>query len=169
MAPVVGRLTDRVAPALLTSIGFGLRGLVDARLWPGPAPRRPPLWQLLLPMALLGFGNAFLWAPLGRDRHPQPADDLGRRRRGRLQRHPPGRCGPRHRSHRGPLQARLAADLPGISGQLGGLQGSGATMPAQVASGFADAMAESMMLPAAVLLIGVVAVLFFERPAIHRV
>ena len=43
----------------------------------------------------------------------------------------------------------------------------GTAMPATVADGFADAMSQAMLLPALVLVIGVVAVLFFERPATH--
>jgi hypothetical protein len=64
------------------------------------------------------------------------------------------------------MEARLSADL-GLTGNLGGLQGSGATMPPAIAQGFASAMSESMVLPAAVLVIGLLAVLFFERPASH--
>ena len=40
-------------------------------------------------------------------------------------------------------------------------------MPPQIADGFSTAMAQSMVLPAVVLLLGVVAVLFFERPRHH--
>jgi hypothetical protein len=43
----------------------------------------------------------------------------------------------------------------------------GGAMPPQVADGFSSAMSQAMLLPAAVLLVGVVAVLFFERPAHH--
>ena len=125
-------------------------------------------WMLLLPMALMGVGNAFMWGPLGATATRNlPLSSAGA---GSGVYNTTRQVGAVLGSAAiaALIEARLAADLPGISGRLGGLQGSGATMPAQVAGGFADAMSESMLLPAAVLLIGVVAVLFFERPAIHR-
>jgi hypothetical protein len=50
----------------------------------------------------------------------------------------------------------------------GGMQQAvGRTLPRQVREGFSNAMSEAMLLPALVLLVGVVAVLFFERPQSH--
>ncbi|HSK34278.1 MAG TPA: DHA2 family efflux MFS transporter permease subunit, partial [Propionicimonas sp.] len=62
LAPGVGRLTDRVHPRLITSFGF--TAAIVSLVWlsrvmtPDTAT-----WQILLPMALLGIGNAFVWAP----------------------------------------------------------------------------------------------------------
>ena len=61
------------------------------------------------------------------------------------------------------MQARLEANLPG-AGDAGGDFGSG-QLPDAVVGGFSDAMAQSMLLPACVLLVGVVVVLFMQRPA----
>ncbi len=62
-APVVGRLTDRVHPRTLTVVGMvlgaGSLAWVSRVMTPGSAT-----WQILLPMAVLGVANAFLWAPL---------------------------------------------------------------------------------------------------------
>src|SRR5690606_17595302 len=63
------------------------------------------------------------------------------------------------------ISARLATHLPGTSGAADQLQMMGAAMPPEVAGPFAQAMAESMLLPVAVLLLGVVAAVAFERPA----
>ena len=62
------------------------------------------------------------------------------------------------------MENRLGAQLPGMSGNGIGMEGAGAALPPQVADGFARAMAQSVVLPAAILLVGVVAALLFERP-----
>jgi hypothetical protein len=62
------------------------------------------------------------------------------------------------------MQARISAELPGVpAGASGGAGGSGA-LPASLRQGFSDAMAQSLLLPAVVLLIGLAAVLFFATP-----
>ena len=160
-------MADRVHPRGITAAGIGLTAL--SLLWLALVMHpETETWVLLLPMALMGVGNAFMWGPLGATATRNlPLSSAGA---GSGVYNTTRQVGAVLGSAAiaALIEARLAADLPGISGQLGGLQGSGATMPAPIASGFADAMSESMMLPAAVLLIGVVAVLFFERPASQR-
>ncbi|MFA6577025.1 MAG: DHA2 family efflux MFS transporter permease subunit, partial [Nocardioides sp.] len=62
LARSVGGLTDTVHPRLITGVGF--TAIIGSLLWlsaamtPGAA-----ILELLLPMALLGFGNACVWAP----------------------------------------------------------------------------------------------------------
>jgi hypothetical protein len=59
------------------------------------------------------------------------------------------------------IDARLAAEgLPSYDGR----EGAGGAIPAAVLDSFSDAMATSMLLPAAVLGLGLVAALLFERP-----
>ena len=61
------------------------------------------------------------------------------------------------------IDSRLAAEgLPDYSGGQG--SGSGGGLPAAVADSFSSAMATSVLLTPAVLAIGFVAVMFFERP-----
>ena len=63
LAPFVGRLVDRVHPRYVA--GVGLLAFPVALVWlsavmsPGSAT-----WQLLLPVALLGVANGFMWSPL---------------------------------------------------------------------------------------------------------
>ena len=59
------------------------------------------------------------------------------------------------------MQSRLEANLPGI-GQAGADFSSG-QLPAFVAAPFGTAMAQSVLLPALVILVGVVAVFFLRR------
>ena len=63
MAPIVGRYTDKVHPRILTGFGFAITALA---VWWVSLEIRPDsaLWQILAPMALLGFGMAGVWAPL---------------------------------------------------------------------------------------------------------
>ena len=61
------------------------------------------------------------------------------------------------------MQGRLEANLPGAA-EAGGDFAAG-QLPDMVVGGFSDAMAQTMLLPGIVLLVGVVAVLFMQRPA----
>jgi hypothetical protein len=69
------------------------------------------------------------------------------------------------------IEARLAANLGAAGESMGGSSGAasgaatGAGLPSQIASGFASAMSEAMLLPPAVLLLGVIAVSFFVKPS----
>jgi hypothetical protein len=60
------------------------------------------------------------------------------------------------------MQGRLEANIPGIDDAPAGI-GSGA-LPSIVAEPFSAAMAQTTLLPASVMLIGVAAVLFLKRP-----
>ncbi|HEY9495377.1 MAG TPA: DHA2 family efflux MFS transporter permease subunit [Intrasporangium sp.] len=163
LAPVAGRLTDRLHPRWLT--GFGVLTSSASLFWlasiMGPETKT---WQLLLPMALMGIGSPFLWAPLGATATrnlPMTAAGAG--------------SGVYNTTRQVGavlgsaaiaviMEARLRTNLPGLPTDGGAIQQAGGTMPPAIADGFAAAMAESMLLPACVLLAGVFAVLFFERP-----
>ena len=130
------------------------------------------VWQLLLPMALLGVANAGMWAPLA----ATATRNLPMRSAGagagiyNTTRQVGAVLG--SAAIAAVIEARLAANLGAAAGTAGGsgagaaAGGTGGTgLPPQVASGFASAMSEAMLLPATVLLLGVVAVLFFVRPS----
>jgi hypothetical protein len=61
------------------------------------------------------------------------------------------------------IEARLTANLPGVPQNMS-QQTVGVKLPPQVAEGFATAMSQTLLLPAAVLLLGVVAALAFTKP-----
>jgi hypothetical protein len=61
------------------------------------------------------------------------------------------------------MQARLSANLPGMPG-ADGAPVAGMRLPAAALDGFASAMAQSVLLPAGILLVGLVAVLTFAKP-----
>jgi len=125
-----------------------------------------PIWLFLLPSAVLGFANAGIWAPLSstvtRNLPPRQAGAgsgvynttrqigavLGSSAIAVL------------------IQARLAAELPappGGSGEAGPVSFAGA-LPDALHEGFSTAMGQSILLPAAVILLGAAAALFFAKP-----
>jgi hypothetical protein len=63
------------------------------------------------------------------------------------------------------MESRLAHNLPATPGGAPG-EGvaTGGTLPEMLHQGFSDSMAQSLMLPAVVLLLGVVAALLFVKP-----
>ncbi len=161
LARGVGKLTDRVHPRLLTGIGFV--SIIVSLTW--LSTQMTPysaIWQLLLPMALLGVGNAFVWAPNSATANRN------------LPLHQAGAGSGVYNATRQIgavlgaaaiallIDARLTAEgLTFLPGQ--GLVGGGALPDAALAP-FSQAMATTMLLPPAVLVVGLVASLCFERP-----
>ncbi|WP_322920321.1 DHA2 family efflux MFS transporter permease subunit [Nocardioides renjunii] len=160
-APVAGRLTDRVHPRVLTLGGFAGLGVALLVLQAVLTPDTP-LWQLVAAFALMGVGSSFLWGPL--------ATTANRNL-------PPQRAGAGSGVYNATRQvgavlgsaaiavlidARLAANGLTFSPSEG--SAGGGTLPAQVAEPFTEAMAQSLLLLPAVLLLGLLAVVFFERP-----
>jgi EmrB/QacA subfamily drug resistance transporter len=162
LAPVAGQLIDRVHPRAVTS--FGLLACSVSLFWLSRVTTPDTaVWELLLPMALMGIANAFMWAPLAAtatrnlplsfagagagiyNTTRQVGAVLGSAAIAAL------------------IEARLTANLPGVP--QGAAPRTGTTLPPQVADGFATAMSQSLLLPAVVLLVAVTATLAFERPA----
>ena len=165
LAPMVGRLTDRVHPRLLTTLGFVSAG---TSIWwlAGVLEPGVGIVELSLPMVLLGVGNAFVWSPLS----ATATRDL-----------------PAHRAGAGAgvynatrqvgavlgaaaiallMDARLAAHLPGTAAPTAPAA-LGTALPEPLQAPFSDAMSESMLLLPAVLVLGLAAVVFFAAPR-HR-
>jgi EmrB/QacA subfamily drug resistance transporter len=160
LAPGVGKLTDRVHPRLITSLGF--TAIITALVWLSQVMTADSAtWQILLPMTLLGAGNAGVWSPNSAT----------------ATRNLPVR------------QAGAGAGVYNATRQLGAVLGSAAIavlmdarlaaeglrfapseggtvqqLPAPAQAPFAEAMSVAMLLPAGILLLGLLAVLFFERP-----
>jgi hypothetical protein len=117
-------------------------------------------------MGLMGIANAFMWGPLGATATRN------------LPMHSAGAGAGIYNTTRQVgavlgsagiatlIDARLAAYLPGM-GSSDQVQHLGAALPPHVADGFAAAMSDAMLLPALVLVVGVVATIFFVAPS-HR-
>lgn len=165
LAPVVGKIIDRVNPKFITAAGLALMAV--ALVW-NSALMQPdtPILLFLLPSAVLGFANAGIWAPLSttatRNLPPRQAGAgsgvynttrqigavLGSAAIAVL------------------IQARLAAELP--AGGPGGGAGEGMALsgglPEALQGGFSTAMGQSILLPAGVILVGAAVALFFAKP-----
>ncbi|MCB5274482.1 Multidrug export protein EmrB [Arthrobacter sp. SO5] len=165
LAPVVGKIIDRVNPKYTTATGLVLMSV--ALFWNASLMHPDtPIWLFLLPSAVLGFANAGIWAPLSttatRNLPPRQAGAgagvynttrqigavLGSAAIAVL------------------IQARLAAELPAPPGGSGGASpmSFGGTLPAALREGFSTAMGQSILLPAAVILLGAAVALFFAKP-----
>ena len=165
LAPVVGRIIDRVNPKFITVAGLVLMSV--ALFWNAVLMHPDtPIWLFLLPSAVLGFANAGIWAPLSttatRNLPPRQAGAgagvynttrqigavLGSAAIAVL------------------IQARLAAELPAAPGGAGeaGPISFGGALPEALQEGFSTAMGQSILLPAAVILLGAAVALFFAKP-----
>ena len=160
LARPVGNLTDRVHPRMITAFGFAatIVSLVWLSYEMTPGVSIP---ALIGPMVLLGIGNAFIWAP----------NSATATRNLPIQQAGAGAGVYNATRQVGAvlgsaaiavlIDARLAAEgLPAFEGT----GSTGGKLPEAFTDGFSQAMATSILLPAAVLVLGLVASLLFERP-----
>ncbi|ALV46361.1 multidrug MFS transporter [Arthrobacter alpinus] len=161
LAPFVGKLVDVVNPRYVAFTGFILMAVslawTAALMTPDTA-----IWLFLLPSALLGIASSGIWAPLSttatRNLAPREAGAgagiynttrqigavLGSAAIAAL------------------ISARLAAEMPAGAGT--GAQDVTGALPEFLQAGFSTAMAQSILLPAAVVLIGAAVAIMFAKP-----
>lgn len=163
LAPWVGRLVDRMHPRLLA--GFGLMAfavclIVLSRLMTPDSS----MGSLLAVAGLLGVASSFMWGPLAtsanRNLPPQMAGaGSGVYNTTRQMGAVVGSA-----AIAAFLESRIAAHVPAVAGSasMEGRSGGGG-LPAAIAGPFSEALADAMLLPAGVILLGWVAVLFFEQ------
>jgi len=158
-APIIGKLVDKTHPRYIAGTGFLLFAIALGWLALVMSPD-VAIWELLLPIGLIGFANACIWSPLAATAtHNLP-----------------------------PMQAGAGAGVYNTTRQVGAVLGSAAIgalitarlaaqgltggsseagvghLPEFVREPFSTAMSESIWLPAGVLLIGFVASVCFARP-----
>ena len=162
LARPAGQLTDRVHPRLLVGSGTVL---LAVGLWLLAQAMTPtaPLWHALVAAGVLGVANPLIWGPLSTTATRNlPMADAGAgagvynttRQMGAV-------LGSAAIAVL--MQARITAHL-GPGADAGGTAQATGSMPPAVAEGLARALAESIYLPMAVILLGALAALFFERP-----
>ena len=157
LAPGIGKLTDRIHPRRITAVGF--TALAVSLVWLSMVMTpHSHVWEILLPMALMGAGSAGIWAPLT----ATATRNL-----------------PMH-------LAGAGAGVYNVSRQIGAVLGSAAiavlmdsrlsangipfdpsrqgsgSLPERFLSPFSDAMGQALLLTPAVLCLGLGAALFFE-------
>lgn len=165
LAPFAGKLLDRTDPRFLLIPGLLLVG-GSLGLYIALILNDAPIWAFLIPSALMGVGNAGMWGPLAttatRNLPPRQAGaGAGIYNTTRTVGSVIGSA-----SIAAFMQARLEANLPG-AGDATESFGSG-SLPPQIVEGFSTAMGQALVLPAVVIAVGLLAVLFMRRPSMIR-
>jgi EmrB/QacA subfamily drug resistance transporter len=161
LSPVVGRFTDKVHPRGLVGLGFGTTALavfLTSRVLTADAP----LWHVLAAMALLGVGNSMCWAPLAVTATRNLASAQAGAGSGvyNATRQVGSVLGSAAAAVL--IDARLAAHGLGEARQAGGATVQ--QLPAFVRVPFSEAMSDVLLVPAAALVIGFLAVLLLTQP-----
>ena len=160
LSPFAGRLLDRTDPRFL--LVPGLLMVAGSLVWYSTLMNADtPIWMFLLPSALMGIGNAGMWGPLATTATrnlpmSQAGAGAGIYNTTRTVGSVIGSA-----AIAAFMQSRLEANLPGAADAAGGF--GGGTLPDFVVDGFSTAMSQAILLPAAAMLVGVVAVLFLRR------
>lgn len=168
LARRVGHLVDRIHPRVLPTVGLGGFAVTLFVLAALMTPDSP-LWAVLVAVAFIGITGACVWGPL--------ATTANRN----LPLHQAGAGAGIYNATRqvgavigsaaiaAVMSARIAVHLgPGAAEQFaGGAEGAaakgGSGLPPQVAESLSAAFAESMLLPAGVLVIGALAAVALEQ------
>lgn len=159
LAPLVGRIVDRVHP--MPIIGFGFSAMAIGLTWLSiDMTPTTPIWRLLLPQLLMGIGMAFIWSPLAATATRNLPPDLAGAGSGvynttRQVGSVLGSAG-----IAAFMTSRIGAEMPGGATEMPRGEGVAAELPDFLHEPFAAAMSQSMLLPAFVALFGVVAALF---------
>lgn len=159
LAPAIGKLVDRTHPRYITGTGFLIFSL--SLVWTVfIIEPDTPILAYMPPLVLMGVANACIWAPLGATAtHDLPQNQAGagsgiynttRQVGSVLGAAAVGAL----------ITARLGAH--GITGSV--QEGGGGALPESIKQGFNDALAQSILLPAGVLLVGFVAAICFAQP-----
>lgn len=164
LAKPVGGLIDRVHPRTVTGAGFATVGVALVWLSTVTTPDSA-VWLLLLPITLMGVGQAAIWAPIAATATRNLPVELAGAGSGvyNATRQIGAVLGSAAIAVF--MDSRLAANGltfdPAAAPE--GAAGSGG-LPPQALDPFATAMGQSMLIAPAVLVLGLAAVLLFARP-----
>ena len=159
LAPFVGRLTDRVHPRAITATGF--TALAASLVWLSVIlTPETKIWEILLPMALMGAGSACIWAPLTATATRNLPMQLAGAGSGVYN---------ANRNVGAVLGSAAIAVLMDSRLAANGLhfdpsRAGGGSLPPEAFVPFSDAMGQALLLTPAVLMFGLAAALFFARP-----
>jgi EmrB/QacA subfamily drug resistance transporter len=164
LAPFVGKIIDRVNPRYIATPGL-LLFAIALFLYSRMLSPDISIWWLLLPSALMGIAMSGVWGPISTTATRNlPMNQAGAgsgvfnttRQIGAVL----GSA-----SIAALIEGRLAVDLPKAPGGAAPTEvNAGAELPDFLHAGFTQAMAESLLLPAAVALVGALIVAFWARP-----
>lgn len=149
LAPFVGKLVQRGNPKYMAIFGFS--GMAIALFWLASLLTPDiPIWQLLLPLALIGLASAGVWAPVSLTATRNLAPSL---------------AGAGSGVYNTTRQVGAVIGSAGIAAIMQArLVANGAVDAPERAGEYAAAMGQSLLLPACVVVVGLIAALFFARP-----
>ena len=163
LSPIAGRILDHVDPRVLLVPGLSLMAIaIGWNAWL-MHDANTAVWLFLLPSLLIGIASAGMWGPLAttatRNLPPHQAGaGAGIYNTTRTVGSVLGSA-----AIAAFMQGRLDAQFPHATGNSTGF--GGGKLPSFVVDGFATAMAQAILLPAGVMALGVIVVLFMKRPA----
>lgn len=163
LAPVVGRLVDRVQRGVLATIGMSLMAasLLWYSLW--LTPDASLWWRLLFPSALMGIASSFTWSPIS----STATHDLSPRDAGagsgvyNTVRQVGSVLG--SAAIAATIAARLAVNLPGGGSETPSF--GGGALPEFLHAGFSASMSQALLVPAAAAAVGAVVCACFRSHA----
>ena len=165
MARTAGRLVDRVANVRVLTVP-GLVAYVLGIVWYASLMgAEMPLWLFLLPATLLGLGGSFMWGPISTTANRSLPPRWAGAGAGVFNTTRQLGAVLGSASIAALMEIRIAAHLPGAGASTG--VSNGTVLPEAVRAPFSAAMAESILLPAGVLVVAIVATAFFVPPP-HR-
>lgn len=167
LAPLVGKLLTKVNPRYFAVAGFAILSI--ALFWLGSMLTPDvPIWQLLMPIALFGFANAGIWAPVSMTatRNLDPAQAGAGSGVYNTTRQIGAVLGSAAIATL--MTSRLTANLPAVPGGGSAPKGDSGPLPDFLHSGYASAMGQSLYLPAIVILVALVASFFFAKPKVRN-
>ena len=162
LAPLMGKLIDKINPKLIATPGLVLFSLA-LFLYSRMLTPDVSIWWLLIPSALLGIAMSGVWGPISAvTTRNLPMNQAGAgsgvfnttRQIGAVL----GSA-----SISALITGRLAADLPKAPGGATPTA-TGTELPTFLHAGFTQAMSEALLLPAAVAFLGALIVVWWEKP-----
>ena len=164
LAPIAGRITDKVHPRLVAVPGLAI-GALSIILWALMLTPDIAIGWLLIPPAVLGIGSAFIWSPLGSTATrnlPMSAAGAGAGVYNTT-RQVGGVLG--SAAIATVIVNRLLAHLG--EGANAGFQGESTSivLPEPLREGFTAAMSQTLIVPGAALVVGAIVAVWFVRPA----
>ena len=166
LAPVVGRLIDRVHPRFVTGVGFTTVGI--SLVWLSLVTKADTsVVMIALPMALMGAGSAAVWAPLSATATRNLPLDLAGAGSGvyNAMRQVGAVLGSAAIALM--MDDRIAANLPSgatFDPSSPEMAAAGGGLPEFLFDPFSTAMGESILIAPIVLILGLVAALCFAAP-----
>lgn len=161
LAPFVGRIVDRAHPAPI--VGFGFSAVAIGLTWLSiiVTPTASYAWMALA-FTLIGAGMAFIWSPLAATATRNLAPQLAGAGSGvyNTTRQVGGVLG--SAGIAAFMTTRISAELPGYDQNATPDDGVVVELPDFLKEPFAAALSQSLLLPALIALLGVVAALFLR-------